>query len=261
MNHSDNPWFPQTLELERQADQARLPEAEYLHVWEGFCKPAVEGAIYFNEIAKAEAARRIRNVPMDPALKVHRVWDMGWNDAMAVILAQRCGSEIAIVGYVTGQYRTTADYIAEFKGERYRGWNWGHDFLPHDGFSKSRQTGLSDADVLTGLGCSVRQTPNIEVEQGIRNARLVFPRVYIDRENTKAPEDSELPGLVECLKRYRRQLNQQGTAGNPLHDVYSNGADAFRYLCLNVEAMTNEDFSEDDSEGWGDDGRSSVGGY
>ena len=82
----------------------------------------------------------------------------------------------------------------------------------------------------------------MEVEQGIRQARLIFPRVYIDKENT-ASSDQELPGLVECLKRYRRRVNQQtGTPEAPLHDVHSNGADAFRYLALNAEQMTNEEW-------------------
>jgi phage terminase large subunit len=161
---------------------------------------------------------------------------------MAVILAQRHGSALTVVGYVTGTRRTTADYVSEFRSNpKYEGWNWGHDFLPHDGFAKNRQTGKGDDDVLKGLGCSVKKTPNIEVEQGIRQARMLFPRVYIDREATQAEKDSDLPGLVECLKRYRRRISAEtNTAGSPLHDVHSNGADAFRYVALNVEEMGNE---------------------
>lgn len=240
INYWDNPWFPEVLEKERQHAQKTLPKEEYAHIWEGRCMPAVQGAIYFNEVGAAEAAGRIGRFPYDPMLKVHRVWDMGWNDCMAIILAQRHGSAVNIVGYVTGTHRTTADYISEFRGEKYRGWNWGNDFLPHDGFASNRQTGKADADVLRGLGCTVVQTPNMDVEQGIRQARLLFPRVYIDKETT-ASIDPELPGLVECLKRYRRRVNQQtGTPEAPLHDVHSNGADAFRYLALNAEQMTNE---------------------
>lgn len=242
VNYEDNPWFPEVLERERAKDEKNLPPEEYAHTWRGRTLPAVTGAIYFNEVAQAEAAGRIGRFPMDPKLKVHRIWDMGWNDAMAIILAQRLGSAITAVGYVTGTHRTTADYIADFKGDDYRGWNWGHDFLPHDGFANNRQTGKADADVLRGLGCSVKQTPNMEVEQGIRSARLIFPRVYIDKRACESA-DPELPGLVECLKRYRRRINQQTkTAEGPLHDVHSNGADAFRYLALNVEELDNEDW-------------------
>lgn len=240
VNYEDNPWFPDELEKERAKDEKRLPKEEYEHIWRGKCLPAVQGAIYFNEIAEAEASGRIGRVPMDPSLKVHRIWDLGWNDAMAIILAQRHGTAISCVGYLTGSHRTTADYIAELRGEKYRGWNWGSDFLPHDGFAKHRQTGKSDNDVLVGLGCSVLPTPNMEVEQGIRQARLIFPRIYIDKIAC-ASTDPDLPGLVECLKRYRRRINQTTqTAEAPLHDVNSNGADAFRYLALNADQLTNE---------------------
>lgn len=151
INYFDNPWFPPVLEAERAKDQAKLPKEEYEHVWLGRCMPAVQGAIYFSEVAQAEATGRIGRFPYDPMLKVHRIWDMGWNDCMAIILAQRHGSAVTIVGYVTGTHRTTADYIAEFKGEKYRNWNWGHDYLPHDGFANNRQTGKADADILRGL--------------------------------------------------------------------------------------------------------------
>lgn len=242
VNWSDNPWFPPVLEKERLHAKATLSEAEYNNVWEGRCLPAVAGAIYFDEIAKAEADGRIGRFPVNPKLKVHRIWDMGWNDAMAIILAQRDNSAITIVGYVTGTRRTTTDYLADFKDPKYKGWNWGTDFLPHDGFAKSRQTGKADADLLRGLGCTVKQTPNQDIEQGIRAARGLFPRIYIDEKATQS-NDPEIPGLVECMKRYRRRINQQTkTPEGPLHDVHSNGADAYRYLALNAEDMTNDDW-------------------
>jgi phage terminase large subunit len=73
----------------------------------------------------------------------------------------------------------------------------------------------------------------MEVESGIRQARLVFPRIYFDKENTKR--------LIECLKRYRRQIGvQTQEPGAPLHDQYSHGADAFRYLALVADQLKNE---------------------
>jgi phage terminase large subunit len=241
MNYVDNPWFPEVLEKERLHDLETLKPAEYAHTWLGKCKPAVAGAIYFDEVAAMESSGRIGLFPMDPMLKVHRIWDMGWNDAMSIILAQRSGSAVTAVGYVTGNQRTTASYIADFRNDaRFRDWNWGHDFLPHDGYAKNRQTGLADVDVLTGLGCSVLPTPNVEVEQGIRQCRLFLPRLYIDKLATDSA-DPELPSLVECLKRYRRRINQQTKAAEgPLHDKHSNGADATRYLALVADQLTNE---------------------
>ncbi len=233
MNWSDNPWFPSVLEKERQHALLTMRPEEYAHVWEGRCKPAVEGAIYFDQIAAAEEGKRIRNVPRDATLPVHRVWDLGFNDAMSIILVQRIVSEIAIVGYVEDTGRTLSEYIADFNGAEYAGWNWGSDFLPHDGFAKRHQSGKSDEEVLKALSCKVERTPNMEVEQGIRQARLVFPRIYFDKVRAQR--------LVECLKRYRRQIGvRTQEPGAPLHDQYSHGADAFRYLALVADQLKND---------------------
>lgn len=233
MGWQDNPWFPAVLEAERVHAQKTMRPEDYAHVWEGRCKPAVEGAIYFDQIAEAEAAKRVRHVPRDPSLPVHRVWDLGFNDAMSIILVQRVVSELAIVGYVEDTGRTLSEYIADFRGDSYSGWVWGADWLPHDGFATRHQSGKTDAQVLEALNCKVERTPNMEVEQGIRQARQVFPRVYFDKERTKR--------LVECLKRYRRQIGvKTQEPGAPLHDKYSHGADAFRYLCLVADQLRNE---------------------
>jgi phage terminase large subunit len=75
--------------------------------------------------------------------------------------------------------------------------------------------------------------PAQEIEQGIRGARMMFPRVYFDK--------SKAAGLLNALKRYRRQVNQTtNEPGAPLHDAASHGADAFRYLAAAVEQLTNE---------------------
>ncbi|MNU10179.1 hypothetical protein D3C72_2571840 [compost metagenome] len=46
---------------------------------------------------------------------------------------------------------------------------------------------------------------------------------------------------MQCLKRYRRSINQQTQEpGGPMHDEWSHGADDFRYIAVNAESMTNE---------------------
>lgn len=231
MNYHDNPWFPPVLEQERQHAQATMAPEEYAHVWEGRCKPAVEGAIYFNEVAQAEAAGRFGRVPYDPLLKAHAVWDLGFNDSMAIIIAQRAASEIRVIDYIEDSHRPLPDYVTQLQG---RGMNWGKDWLPHDGFAKRHQTGKADSEVLEAMGRSVERVPGQEVEQGIRNARLVFPRIWFNAESEGVKR------LIECLKRYRRNVSAKtGEPGNPLHDEFSHGADAFRYLCLVADQLGN----------------------
>jgi len=235
VNWQENPWMPAELDAERQHAQATMPEAKYAHIWEGRCMPAVEGAIYFDEVAQAEAEGRIRAVPYDPLLKVHAVWDLGWNDSMSIILAQRSSSEIRIIDYIEDSHRKLSDYGLDLQAMKV---NWGSDFLPHDGFTADFKTGKTAQEILQGLGRTVPGSakepgvPRLDVEQGIKAAREVFPRIYFDKDKTGR--------LIECLKRYRRNINSKtGEAGAPLHDAFSHGADAFRYLCVVADQMTN----------------------
>lgn len=233
MNYTENPWFPPILEQERLHAKATMKSEEYEHVWGGKCRPAVEGAIYFDQMS--QAGPRIGLIPHDPLLKVHAVWDLGFNDSMSIILVQRMSSEIRLIHYIEGTQRTLADYSAELKALRLDGQplNWGKHFLPHDGFAKRHQTGKTDASVLSGLGWTVEKTPQTDVEAGIKRARELFSRCYFNKERTDR--------LIECLKRYRRHISSTtNEPGGPVHDEFSHGADAFRYMALCADSMSND---------------------
>lgn len=237
MNYSDNPWFPQVLEEERQHAKATMSEADYNHVWEGKCKPAVEGAIYFNAMSATVAAGRIREVPHDGNLKTHVIFDLGMADSMTLILVQKMASELRIIHYIEGNQRILADYSKELKllDLDDQPINWGSVYLPHDGFHVRHQTGKDDATILRGLGWDVQPIPNIAINTGIDRAREVFPRVYFNKARTER--------LVECLKRYRWNISQKtGEGVTPLHDQYSHGADCFRYMALVADDLRNEDW-------------------
>jgi phage terminase large subunit len=232
MNYMDNPWFPDVLEKERLHAKATLPEAEYLNIWEGKCKPAVTGAIYYDEVTKATEEKRICNVPYDPLLKVHVVVDLGWNDAMSISLVQKHSSELRVIENIEDSHKTLDHYSALLKAKNL---NWGTLYLPHDGRHKDFKTGKSAEEIMQALGWTVAITPNMGIEDGIRLTRMAFPRIYFDK--TKAAR------IVQCAKRYRRAINKQTQeAGAPLHDEWSHGADNLRYIAINAEAMSNEDW-------------------
>jgi len=229
MNYSDNPFFPEVLEQERQHAQRTMKPEKYRHIWEGKCMPAVEGAIYFDEVAMAEDEGRITRVGYDRLLKTHAIWDLGWNDSMSIIIAQRSASEIRVIDYIEDSHKKLSDYVEMLKAKPY---NWGSDWLPHDGFAKDYKTGKSADEMLRALERSVSRTPSMDIEGGIKAAREVFDRVWFDKEKTVR--------LVECLKRYRRNIGQKtGEAGSPLHDQFSHGADAFRYLAVCADQLKN----------------------
>ena len=230
LNYHDNPWFPDVLETERQHSEKTNPD--YENIWLGDCKAAVDGAIYANEIREAQEAGRVTTVPYDPMLKVHIVMDLGWNDSMSVILCQRGVSDIRIIGYIEDDHRTLDSYSAQLKDLSY---NWGTMFLPHDGQSKDFKHGISAEDIMRKRGWDVNIVPKNDIESGIKLSRMNFHRIYFDKSSSR---------LVECLKNYRRAINSAtNEPGAPLHDEYSHGADAFRYLCTSIENMKNESWS------------------
>lgn len=237
MNYSDNPWFPAVLEQERKDAERTMRPEDYRHVWEGECKPAVEGAIYFEAMAATVRSGRIREVPHDGSLKTHIIFDLGMADSMTLILVQKVSSELRVIHYIEGTQRILADYSAELRGLRLddQPMNWGNVYLPHDGFHTRHQTGKDDATVLRGLGWTVMQIPNMSVNTGIDRAREVFPRMYFNKARTER--------LVECLKRYRWNISQKtGEGVHPLHDQYSHGADAFRYMAIVADQLSNDEW-------------------
>lgn len=235
INWDDNPWRSKVLDVARETMQREKPD-EYAHVYGGMCKPAVDGAIYYNEMAAMlKEPARIRNVPYDPMLKVHMVFDIGRSDKTAIIFVQRLASEIRIIRYMEDTLKDWPYYVGEIKKLNY---NLGKCWFPHDGHAKRMESlGQSSADIVHKLGLVVAPktlVPSLSVEEGIKSARLIFPRIYMDKANCK--------DLIDNLKRYKRNIPATtGEAGAPVHDAASHGSDAFRIMALIVDKMINED--------------------
>lgn len=233
MNYNDNPWFPDELEAERLHCKEADPKG-YDNIWEGKCKPAVAGAIYYDEVQRAEEEGRVCHVPYDPLKKVHVIFDLGWNDAMSISLVQRSASAIGVIENIEDSHKTLDYYSNLLKAKRF---NWGKVWLPHDGRHKDYKSGKSAEDIMKALGWEVAITPSMSIEDGIRLTRVTFPRFYFDKNKATR--------LVQCAKRYRRSINQQtNEPGAPLHDEWSHGADNLRYIAINAEQMTNDDWGK-----------------
>lgn len=229
INFSDNPWKSKVLDAERERMKEQSPD-DYDHIYLGECRPAIEGAIYYNEVSKLRSSNRLTNVPYDPMLKVHVITDLGYNDYMSLILVQRLGSELRIIRYIEDRQRYIPSYHQELKDLKL---NYGKLYLPHDG--KARHvTGSSAQEQFQSLGWDVEIVEDIGIEQGIRKAREIFPRVIIDKTNASE--------LLSRLGRYRRRVNAEGQASTPMHDDESHGADGFRYFSIVADQLSNDTF-------------------
>jgi phage terminase large subunit len=150
---------------------------------------------------------------------------------MFLILAQKHLSSLRVIEVIEDNHKTYDWFSSELKERRH---NWGNMWLPHDGYHATPESGRTPKQILTDLGWTCRPIPNQAIESGIKVSRQAFSQIYFDKHKTDR--------LVQCLKRYRRNIpTTTGEPAAPIHDEYSHGADAFRYLCLVAPQLSNED--------------------
>lgn len=184
----------------------------------------VHGAYYANEMQRLRTEGRIRHVPYTPGVPVNTFWDLGINDTTAIWFHQ----------FVAGEHRFIRSY--ENSGESLdhyaqyltsTGYNLGGThYLPHDAENRTLQTGMSTSQIISnlmpGLNFTVVQRVQ-ELINGIQSTRLAMGmNIYIDQTNCADG--------IAALDHYRKKYDERLDAFTdlPLHDRYSNYADAFR---------------------------------
>ena len=242
INWRDNPWFPKVLADEREEFLRKVARGErtqddYNNIWEGQPRAAVEGAIYAREVQEMQTGKRLCRIPYDPLLKVHTVWDLGWNDAMVVGMWQRSPMGLMLIDSIITSHTRYDEVVALLNQRKYR---WGHDFVPHDARHKNPQTGKGADDTLRDLGRSPRIVPDIGLEAGIKLVRQTFPRMWMDDQT------GDNRKVLDGLKRYKRRIQPNGEPGSPEHDDASHPADMVRYAAVIAEQMVNEDVAISD---------------
>ena len=226
INWSDNPWFPDTLMLEKDALKERDLEA-YNQVWEGLCRQSVDGAIFAKELQQAELDGRLTKVPYDATKPVHAVFDLGWADSTAIWFLQFVGMETRLIRYIEDSQKTISHYLATMQTF---GYVYDKVWLPHDAENKTlAAAGRSIDDIVRAAGFKTQILPRVPILDSINAARTIFPSCYFDRDN--AAEG------INCLRHYRYEVDPVSGqfSRTPLHDHYSHGADAFRYIALMIK--------------------------
>lgn len=229
VNYTDNPWASKALDSDREQMQRTDPD-KFAHVYGGQYRPAVEGSIFYREVTALKASGRLCNVPADPLLKVHWIWDLGYNDYMCILGVQRQASELRVVHYIEDRLQTYDWYSREIRALPY---NHGKLWMPHDAKARSAESGRNPQQIMEQLGWTVEIVPDVGVEQGIALMRMLFARLYVDK--------ARAGDWMSRMGRYRRHINKQtGTGTAPVHDEHSHGADAGRYLAVIADQLTNE---------------------
>lgn len=227
INYTDNPHCPELLKLEAEKMKASDYTA-YENIWLGKPKYIADGAVYKAEFEKARKDNRIASVPIDPAAKVHTVWDLGVGDSTVIWFVQVAGREVRVVDYYEATGEGLPHYARILQDKAYF---YGKHFAPHDIAVRELGSGMSRIETARKLGINFEIVRNISIEDGIEAARQVLLTCWFDAERCKA-------GL-HALQNYRREYNDKmgEFKARPVHDWASHAADAFRYLALSVGDM------------------------
>lgn len=227
INYNDNPHCPELLKVEAE----KLRDSDYTayeNIWLGKPKYIADGAVYKAEFEKARKDNRIASVPIDPAAKVHTVWDLGVGDSTVIWFVQVAGREVRVVDY----YEATGEGLPHYaRILEQRGYLYGKHFAPHDIAVRELGSGMSRIETARKLGINFEIVKNVTIEDGIEAARQVLLTCWFDAERCKV-------GL-HALQNYRREYNDKmgEFKARPVHDWASHAADAFRYLALSVNGM------------------------
>lgn len=222
INYSDNPWLPDTLRTEMEHSKASDPD-QYNHVWLGFTKKMLDGAVYAKELRRAEEEGRFTKIKYDASKPVHTFWDLGRADKTAIWFAQIIGFEFRVIDYYENNGEAIGHYMKHLQSLEYV---YGDCWLPHDAQNELLASERTIEQQMRAAGFKVRITPKIGLSSGIDAARTFFSQVWFD--NDRCTDG------INALRHYRYEVDPDTKQYSirPLHDWASHAADAFRYMAI-----------------------------
>lgn len=225
----------QVLSVEDIEEERKSGMTEDMVQQEFYCSfiSATLGSIYWQEIDTAEKNDQFTDVPYDPRLLVHTVWDLGKNDTNCIGFYQSNGLTVRKIDYLSGNRKGLPDWIKLVKEKPYA---FGKHFAPHDiAVSDYSLTGnQSRLEVAKDLGIEFQIVPNLSIQDGIDAGRRFFKKLYIDK--TRCAE------FLEAMPQYTREYDEVNKVfkNTPLHDWTSHFADEHRYASLVETQFINE---------------------
>lgn len=218
----DNPWFPQTLLDELEHCRATNYD-DYLWIWEGNCRVVLDGAVYAREIRKVLEEGRYGVVRYDRSVPVDVCADLGRSDYTALWFRQYVAGEYRYLHYYQNFRYDIDHYIKYIQNTEF---TIGTIWLPHDAKSQTVGAKASVQGQMVAKFPRVKVLPKLKLKDGLDAARRIFPNCYFDQQGCSTG--------FKCLQEYKYELKPgtQVFGDKPLHNEYSDGADAFRYSAI-----------------------------
>jgi phage terminase large subunit len=220
-NWIDNPWFPDVLKQEKQADYASDPDkADY--VWGGKYETITEGSYYARLIVTAEKENRVRDFEIDRELPVHSAWDLGKGERNPIWCFQVKNDIPYIVDFLKPETDDISDWVAWLNARAYHG----IDYVPHDIMVQEWGTSRTRYEILQGLNRKPKRVASVSVQDGRAAARETITRAVFHKTNCELG--------VDGLKHYRREWDSElgRFKDTAFKDWADHIADGFRYLAL-----------------------------
>lgn len=228
VNWSDNPWFPDVLEQERQ-DCLRTTPDQYDHIWEGGYATVLEGAYYAQSLALARSENRIGRVARDPLLPLKAFWDIGVRDATSIWIAQFVGREIRVLDYYEAVNQPLSVHLEWLRSN---GYGAAQCYLPHDGSHPDSVLAVRFEDHVAAAGFEVETIKNQGKAAALKRVeagRRLFPSIWFNAETCSAG--------IDALGWYHEKRDEERNIGlGPEHDWASHAADSFGLMCVAYEA-------------------------
>jgi len=183
-----------------------------------------DGAYYAVLMRELEAGGRVMDDLYDPALQVNVAMDLGVSDTTVLIFFQLYNKEVRIIGY----YENNGEGLSHYTGVMFdKNYHYKDIWAPHDIKVKELGSGKTRLARLRELGVRAKVLKRSDVATGIERVRRMFPNLYIDSSCDK---------LITVCYSYSRKWNETlgSWSDTPLHDQYSNGADALRYVAMSL---------------------------
>lgn len=234
----DNPFFPGVLEKERVKLLKNDPEA-YEHIWEGKFDTRYSGAVYAKHVRQEQIKD---DVTYDPTRPIFTAWDLGYDDATAIVFYQLAKNEIHVIDYFEDNFEDVQHYCEALYGARIKvdkreartgkvlewhfnetlegsehrcdyNYNGGTHYVPHDAANKLQAAGgRSIVEQAQEFGVVLFVIPAASQQDSEQALRKALPRCWFNQTRTA--------DLVHALMSYHYEYDEDRKIYGklPVHD-------------------------------------------
>jgi phage terminase large subunit len=197
-----------------------LARQEYFCSWEGHLR----GAYYGDLLTRLRSENRIGLFPHDPGRLVTTAWDVGVDDATAIVFTQTINGVPRIIDYfeaIKNAKNGLPWYVKYLRREK-SDYDYDFHFGPHDMKVTEWGTGNTRVESAADLGFNFEIVPKLKLEDGIDATRKFLAKCVINAGPCER--------LLDVLNSYRREWDDEKMTWEkqPVHDWTSHGADATR---------------------------------